>query len=225
MRFLPMSQPRERTNEAWIRDLSAPGAPQAAAIEDLRALLIRGALYALHRTPVHGTPLRRGPAEEIAEECAQEALVAILARLDEFRSESRFTTWAWKFAVNFALTAARRERWKAVPLETLLDDRADMEGPASLAAPGPSPERLTAQEEAWALVRTVMDEQLTARQRQVLQAMVIDDLPLDEVVRHLGSNRNAVYKLVHDARRKLKAGLEERGYPAGEILALFEAPG
>jgi RNA polymerase sigma-70 factor (ECF subfamily) len=215
----------DRTNEAWIRDLSGDGPRQAAAIEELRALLLRGALFTLHRTPVHGTRLLRGQAAEIAEEVAQEATVAILARLPEFRSESRFTTWAWKFAVNLALTAARRERWKSVSLEALLEEsepRAVLDGAD---AGRPAPERAAAQSEAWTLVRRVMDEDLTARQRQVLRAMVIEDLPLDEVVRHLGSNRNAVYKLVHDARRKLKAGLAARGYPAAEILDLFDASG
>ena len=88
-----------------------------------------------------------------------------------------------------------------------------------------SPEQRSQQEEVWTLVQQVMDAELTHRQRQVLRAIVFDELPLDEVVRHLGSNRNAVYKLVHDARRKLKASLEARGYPVGDILDLFSAPG
>ena len=86
-------------------------------------------------------------------------------------------------------------------------------------------EQTSQQAEVWALVRRVMEEELTPRQRQVLRAMVFEDVPLDEIVRHLGSNRNAVYKLVHDARRKLKAGLEARGYRVADILDLFGGPG
>jgi RNA polymerase sigma-70 factor (ECF subfamily) len=223
-----MDERTERSNEAWIRDLSGSGERHAAAVADLRALLLRGALYTLLRAPVHGTRFLRGQAEEIAEEVAQEAVVAILARLPEFRAEARFTTWAWKFAVNLALTAARRERWKTVSLEAMLDAETEPATVAVLervAAEGPSPERFAERSDAWALVQRVMDEELTARQRQVLRAMVLEDLPLDEVVRHLGSNRNAVYKLVHDARRALRSGLEARGHPAREILRLFEGAG
>jgi len=215
----------KRTNEAWLRDLSGRGEVQAAAIGELRALLLRAALYTLSRTAVHGTNLVRGQVEQLAEECAQESLLAILDRLPEFRAESKFTTWAYKFAVNYALTAARRERWTTVSLDSLLDET---ETPNLWPGADPnaaSPEHTAQQAEVWALVRQIIDQELTPRQRQVLRAMVFEDVPLDEVVRHLGSNRNAVYKLVHDARRKLKAGLEARGYPVGDILDLFSQPG
>jgi RNA polymerase sigma-70 factor (ECF subfamily) len=213
-----------RSNEAWLRDLAGGGEAQAAAIADLRALLRRGALYTLGRAEVHGTDLAPGQAQAIAEECAQDALLAILGRLGDFRAESKFTTWAYKFAVNIALTAARRERWKAVSLDDLLDET-EAEGGAPLPDPAASPEQTSQQAEVWSLVRRVMDEALTPRQRQVLRALVFEEVPLDEIARHLGSNRNAVYKLVHDARRKLKAGLEARGYPLGDILDLFSGPG
>jgi RNA polymerase sigma-70 factor (ECF subfamily) len=214
-----------RSNAAWLRDLTGAGNDQAAAIGELRALLHRAALYTLGRTGAPGSHLARGQVEEIAEECAQEALLAILDRLTDFRAESKFTTWAYKFAVNIALTAARRERWKTVSLDNLLDDN---DGPDWQPGPdpnAPSPEQNAQQAEVWTLVRQVMDEELTPRQRQVLRAIVFEDVPLDEVVRYLASNRNAVYKLLHDARRKLKAGLEARGYSIGDILDLFSAPG
>jgi RNA polymerase sigma-70 factor (ECF subfamily) len=221
---MQMNALHERSNEEWMRDLNSRGEAQAAAIDELRSLLLRGALYTLGRTSVHGADLTRAQVEQIAEECAQEALLAILERLQDFRSESKFTTWAYKFAVNIALTAARRERWKTVSLDSLLDDP---ETPSLLpgADPNASPENTAQRAEVWALVRETMDQVLTPRQRQVLRAMVFEDVPLDEVVRHLGSNRNAVYKLVHDARRKLKAGLEARGYAVADILDLFSGPG
>ncbi len=212
-----------RSNEAWLRDLAGHGEAQAAAIGDLTALLRRAAQYTLGRASVHGASLARGQEEQIAEECAQESLLAILDRLPDFRSESKFTTWAYKFAVNYALTAARRERWKTVSLDALLDESEAPPWSPEADANARSPEHTAQQAEAWALVRQVVDQELTPRQRQVLRALVFEDVPLDEIVRHLGTNRNAVYKLVHDARRKLKAGLEARGYPVGEILRLFEA--
>jgi len=214
-----------RTSADWLRDLASQGDEQAAAIADLRALLRRAALYTLSRSGIHGASLASSQVEAIAEECAQEALLAILDRLGDFRAESKFTTWAYKFAVNIALTAARRERWKTVSLDHMLDEN---EAPVWL--PGgdpavPSPEQRSQQREVWALVQQVMDAELTPRQRRVLRAMVFDEVPLDEVVRLLGSNRNAVYKLVHDARRKLKAGLEARGYSVADILDLFGGAG
>jgi RNA polymerase sigma-70 factor (ECF subfamily) len=213
-----------RTNEAWLRDLASPGEVQAAAINDLRELLLRAARYTLGRTGQHGAALARSQVDEIAEECAQEALLAILDRLADFRSESKFTTWAYKFAVNLALTAARRERWKNVSLDALLDEA---EAPPALDhdRAAPLPGQLAQQSEVWAFIRSAMDNELTPRQRQVLQALVFEEVPLDEIARYLGSNRNAVYKLVHDARRKLKACLEARGYQVSEILDLFSEAG
>lgn len=214
-----------RTNEAWLRELAGPGEAQDAALAGLRALLRRAARYTLGRSAIHGASLAGPQLEAIADECAQEALMAILGQLGSFGAKSKFTTWAYKFAVNKALTAARRERWKTVSLDALLDDDT---APAWFPGADPNaaaPEQTSQQAEVWALVGQVIEAELTPRQRQVLRAIVFEELPLDEVVRRLGSNRNAVYKLVHDARRKLKAGLESRGYAVADILALFGGPG
>ena len=161
----------------------------------------------------------------MAEDCAQEALLAILARLDTFRGDSRFTTWAYTFAVHAALVAARREAWKAVPLDTLLNDPSGLARLGETAALGADPDRRVRRAEAWAVIRDVLDHELTDRQRQALSALLVEDVPLDELARHWRSNRNAIYKLVHDARRRLRARLEARGFPAGEILELFAGPG
>jgi RNA polymerase sigma-70 factor (ECF subfamily) len=205
--------------------LRASGEEQAAALGDLRAYLLRAARYALYR---RGDRLaHRGPGDldQMAEDCAQEALLAILPRLDEFRGESRFTTWAYAFAVHAALVAARREAWKAVPLDPLLDDPAGLARLGETAALGPDPDRRARRAEAWAVIRDVLEHELTDRQRQALRALLVEDVPLDELARHWRSNRNAIYKLVHDARRRLKARLEARGFPPGEILELFAGPG
>lgn len=212
-----------RTNEEWRRELESVGAEQSAAIEDLRSYLLRAALYSLNQS-AHGlTHLTPEAIEQLAEDCAQDALLAILKQLPEFRGDSRFTTWAYKFAVNIALTTARRESWKQVSLDQIFDD-SDL--PQRLIVDeraGPDPDRAALRDEVRAAVRNVIEHDLTDRQRQVLKAIVFDEAPMDEVARHLGSNRNAVYKLLHDTRRKLKAQLEARGFGVPEILELFGA--
>ena len=146
-----------------------------------------------------------------------------LTQLPQFRGESRFTTWAYNFAVNKAMTAVRRVRWKDVSLETLMDDEAPATMFSRETAPGANPEQQAQASEAWAVVQQVIDHELTERQRTALRGVVIQDIPLDEVAQALGTNRNGAYKLLHDARKKLKAKLLERGFTSTEILATFAA--
>ena len=212
-----------KTNAEWLSDLKADGAVQAAALEELRAYLVRAARFALRRTRLGQD--RPGEADQLAEDCAQEAVLAILARLDDFRGESRFTTWAYKFAVNIALVAARRADWRHVSLDALLDERAVRTALARADPAADEPERAAGQAEAWAVVQHVIEHALTDRQRQAMKALVIDEVPLDELVRHWDSSRNAVYKLLHDARRRVRAELVARGFEPKDVLALFAAPG
>lgn len=214
---------KPRTNAEWSHELEAAGEEQAAAIADLRDYLLRAALYSLSRS--QGNLAHYAPAEieQLAEDCAQEALLAILKHLHEFRGDSKFTTWAYKFAVNIALVAARREGWKRVSLDQLLDNPDLPEWPIVDKRMTIDPDRTALQGEVWAAMREVIHDDLTQRQQQVLKAMVFDEVPMDEIVRHLGSNRNAIYKLLHDARRKLKAQLEARGFDVPGILDLFSA--
>ena len=215
---------RRRSNSEWIVALNGPSDAQAAALTDLRAYLLRAALFTLQRSMHYVGHLRSSILGELAEDCAQEALTAILQHLGAFRHESQFTTWAYAFAVNTALVAARRERWAPVALDPIL------EGPESsrpIRDEGrlPDPERYALQAEVMAAIRVGIEQQLTVKQQQVLQALVFEGVPLDEVVRHWGTNRNAVYKLVHDARRKLKAHLVARGFDVKEILDVFAVSG
>ncbi len=214
---------RARSNDEWLRELEASEEEQTAAIEDLRSYLLRAALYSLSQS-FHGiTRLTSAEIEQLAEDCAQDALMAILKHLHEFRGDSRFTTWAYKFAVNIALTTARRESWKQVSLDQIFDDSDLPQWPIPDDHAELDPDRVALRDEVWATVREVIDRGLTERQRQVLKAIVFDEAPIDEVARLLGSNRNAVYKLLHDTRRKLKAQLEARGFGVPEILDLFGA--
>jgi RNA polymerase sigma-70 factor, ECF subfamily len=212
---------KTRTNEEWLRELKSDGELQTAALSDLRAYLVRAALYALQRRRNAFQKLTSTGIEQLAEDCAQDAVSAILGHLDQFRGDSRFTTWAYKFAVNAALITARRERWGRVPLDQLLGsvDLVDQIGLASEALS--DPQRRALQREILAVVRQAIEIHLTVRQRQALTAIVFEEITLDELARHWASNRNALYKLLHDARRKLKAHLRDRGFGAKEIVDAF----
>jgi RNA polymerase sigma-70 factor (ECF subfamily) len=215
-----LTSPGSRSNAEWLSALRAGGAEQADAIRDLRAYVLRAAAYALRRRHARFGAPPSADVAQLAEDCAQNAVVAVLQHLDDFRGESRFTTWVYSFAVNMALVAARRERWKHVSLDDVLGDPHLDEAVAD-AQERADPQRVTLQRETLAVVREAIERHLTARQRQALKAIFFDGVPLDELARHWGSNRNAVYKLLHDARRKLKAHLEARGFDVKEALDLF----
>ena len=214
-----------RTNQEWLHDLTASGATQEAAIADLRDLLLRAALYFFSRNL---NDFEKHNGDEIlqrAEDCAQDALIAVLNHLPDFRGDSKFTTWAYKFAINIALMAARRERWKGVSLDELVSSSEShfFEWILQDKVDGAAPEESALQSEVRRIIQDVIKHDLTDKQRHVLTMMVFNEVPLDEVVRHLGSNRNAVYKMLHDARRKIKSSLQARGFEIGEMLSLFGA--
>ena len=215
-----------RTNGQWLEDLRASGPPQAAALTDLRELLLRATLYFFSRNQGDFGGLNRDDVLQRAEDCAQDALIALMDHLADFRGDSKFTTWAYKFAINMALMTARRERWKAVSLDELAsaNEGGSLEGILRDRSDGAAPEQSAIQDEVRKTIQDVMDNELTDKQRRVLSLMVFNDVPMDEVVRHLGANRNAVYKMLHDARRKVKNGLQARGFGVGETLSLFEPP-
>lgn len=203
------------------------GAAQEAAIADLRDLLLRAALYFFSRNL---NDFEKNSGEEIsqrAEDAAQDALIAVMKHLPDFRGDSKFTTWAYKFAINIALMAARRERWKNVSLDEIADasESNSFESLMQDKSAGAAPEASAIQGEVRRIIQDVITRELTDKQRRVIILMVFNEVPLDEVVRHLGTNRNAVYKMLHDARRKLKSSLLERGFEVGEMLSLFGTSG
>lgn len=172
--------------------------------------------------------LARDEILQRAEDCTQDALIAVIDHLSDFRGDSKFTTWVYKFAVNIALMTARRERWKGVSLDQLSSSDQDsnpFEWMVHDKSPGLAPDQSAMQGEVGEILREVIEHDLTEKQRQILIMMVFNEVPMDEVVRHLGANRNAIYKMLHDARRKLKSGLQARGFEVGETLALFSAQG
>ena len=219
--------PDMRTNEEWLSDLNTSGEIQEVAIADLRDLLLRASLFFFNRNLGDFGGMNRTEILQSAEDCAQDALIAVMSHLPDFRGDSKFTTWAYKFAINIALMTSRRERWKGKSLDQLsfstngllfeweLPDRSS----------GLIPDRSAIRDEISEIIRTVIEHELTAKQREVLIMMVFHEVPMDEVVQRLGTNRNAIYKMLHDARRKLKSGLRARGFEVGEMLALFSEPG
>jgi RNA polymerase sigma-70 factor, ECF subfamily len=220
-----LSMPKTRTNEEWLHDLHATGELQEAAITDLRDLLLRATLYFFSRNRGDLSGLNQNEIMQRAEDGAQESLIAVINHLPDFRGDSKFTTWAYKFAINIALMTSRRERWKNISLDQMSSEESGSR-PAWLLrdkSTGSAPDQSALQGEVGDLIREVIEHDLTDKQRQILIMMVFHEVPMDEVVHRLGTNRNAVYKLLHDARRKLKARLQARGFDIGETLALFGA--
>jgi RNA polymerase sigma-70 factor (ECF subfamily) len=218
---------RTRTNEEWLQDLRNTGIAQEQAIADLQNILLRAVLYLFNRNMGDLSALARDDILKLAEDCAQDALIAIMKHLSDFRGDSKFTTWAYKFAVNIALMTARREKWRGVSLDQLSssEDGTLFEWAAREESPGPTLDHLAMQDEVREAIQEVIERDLTDKQRRVLILMVFYEVPMDEVVRELGTNRNAVYKLLHDARRKLKSSLQGRGFETGETLDLFSSQG
>jgi RNA polymerase sigma-70 factor (ECF subfamily) len=201
---------RERTNEQWLAELRGPNSGEALA--DLYDLLVHGLRAALGG---YG-----GGVEANVGDFAQEALIKITGNLDSFRGESRFTTWAQKIAMNVALTELRRRRWRDVSLQDLSARReAAGRGPTDTQL---TPEQLTFQNMVLGELRRMVDEELTDRQREAVVAVLLEGMPVSEVARRMGTNQNALYKLLHDARRKLKRQMEAAGLSPQEVLAAFE---
>jgi len=201
---------RERTNEQWLAELRGPNPDEALA--DLYVLLVRGLRVGLRS---YG-----GGVESNAEDFAQEALIKITSNLDSFRGESRFTTWAQKIAMNVALTELKRRRWRDVSLQDLFARReAADRGPADTQL---TPEQLALQNTVLQELRRMVYEELTDRQREAVVAILLEEMPISEVAKRMGTNQNALYKLLHDARRKLKRRMEAAGLSPKEVLAVFD---
>ena len=215
-----------RTNEEWLYALNASGEIQEAAIVDLRDLLLRATLYFFSRNLSDFRGIDRDEILQRAEDCAQESLIAVLNHLSDFRGDSKFTTWAYKFAINIALMTTRRERWKGISLDQLPFEYSNtwFEWERWEKSSGLVPDRFAIQDEISDILREVIERDLTEKQRHVLIMMVFNEVPMDEMVQRLGTNRNAIYKMLHDARRKLKSRLQARGFEVDELLALFSEP-
>lgn len=188
----------------WVIRLTCPGPDRDAAVAELHALLLRAARFEIRRRQTAFPQVADADLDDLAYQSADDALMSILRRLDDFRGESRFTTWACKFAILEAGVKVRRRAWLGheVPL-TLTSWPAVPDE-----APGPDQHA-----EARDLLRALREEveRLTVRQQQVFVAVALNDVPIDVLAERMSSSRGALYKTLHDARRKLRAGLVARG--------------
>ena len=196
----------EDESRLWIRRLRGVGPERDAALIELHALLLRAARFEVARRHAGSRHLRGGDQEDIAQQSADDALVAILGKLDDFRGESRFTTWAYKFALYEAAAKVRKRAWQGreVPL-------AGESWPLIVDERGRTPEQNAESAELFGALRAAIERELTPHQREVLVAVALNDVPIDVLAERLNTTRGALYKTVHDSRQKLRAALAARG--------------
>ena len=209
---------KNRTNDEWREELAAGGQTRAVAIADLRRILIKG--------------LKRGLAGQIdavgadfdalMEDFAQDALLKVLDKVDTFEGRSRFTTWAHKIAVHVALSELRRKRWRDRSLDDMLETEEGEYTPYYVADVKPGPEATSAQADMMDKVQHLIREELTEKQRTVMVATAIRGISPTEIAEELGMKPNAVYKVLHDARSRLKSRLQLEGLSVGDVLSVFE---
>jgi RNA polymerase sigma-70 factor (ECF subfamily) len=189
----------------WVESLRAPGPERDLALGRLHELLLRAARFEIGRRRAQLPHLRGDDFDDLAHQAADDALVAVLRKLDDFRGDSRFTTWAYKFALLEAAVKLRRRAWQGreLPLAS--------QGWERFVAPAQSPHARSESAELMGALREAITEGLTPHQRDVLVAITLNDVPIDVLAERLDSTRGALYKTLHDARRKLRAHLDEKG--------------
>lgn len=192
----------------WVERLNSDGEGRDEAIKELRSILLRG-LTATVRSR-YGNKIQ-------AEDVVQDALVKILEKVDSFEGRSKFTTWAMTIAVRIAISEMRRKHFQDVSMDSLLTDNMQFE-PAAAADPSPGND-----EEKVALInklKSLIESDLTSKQREAMHSL-LNGMPVEVFAEKTGSNRNAVYKLIHDARVKLRQGFEQAGYKAEDVSSVF----
>jgi len=209
---IPGAQPGARdageASRGLYERLRGEGRDRETAVAELHALLLKAARFELNRRRASLPHLRGDDHEDLAQQSADDALLAVLRKLGEFRGESRFTTWAYKFALLEAGVKARRRAWQGreIPIED--------EAWATLADAGATVSHQAESRELIGALREEIERSLSAHQRQVLVAVALNDVPIDVLAERLSTNRGALYKTLHDARRKLRRALAERGLDA-----------
>jgi RNA polymerase sigma-70 factor, ECF subfamily len=197
----PVATDLQDDAQAWLRALRATGSERELAAERLHALLLRAARFELNRR--RDQLADRGERiDDLALQSADNALAAILAKLDGFRFESRFTTWAYKFAILEAAVAARRRAWQDRELPV------DPHAWSTLSRHAVDPAEELATRERLRQTTTAIRTELSPHQREVLTALVLADVPIDVLAERLNTTRGALYKTLHDARRRLRAVLD-----------------
>jgi RNA polymerase sigma-70 factor (ECF subfamily) len=199
-----------RDNELWLAHLRSEGAIQHQALSDLRDALI----YSLRGRLWNGAIIN----DAFLEDTVQDSIIRILDRLKQFEGRSQFLTWATSISIRVAISELRRRRWKDVSLDELISDTGPV--PERAIDTCPEPNILREREGIIKIMYGLIHNSLTEKQRSALLAE-LKEMPQDEIARHIGSNRNAIYKLTHDARKRLKKGLEAVGYKMTDIQTIF----
>jgi RNA polymerase sigma-70 factor, ECF subfamily len=199
------AQHMDAASHRWIERLRADGPEREAAIAELHDLLLRAASFEVSRRCARLPQFRGGDQRDIAQQSADDALMAILGKLDDFRGESRFTTWAYKFALYEAAASVRKRAWQGreLPLEAKAWPR--------FTDPRSSPQRDVETSDLLAAIREEIESSLSPHQREVLVALGLNEVPIDVLAERLNTTRGALYKALHDARKALRAALLERG--------------
>lgn len=211
-----------RDDATWLADLGAEGPRFDAAVADLRDYVLRAVLVYATRRRSELDGLSFDEIRQHAEDWSQRSVMKVLENLGAFQGRSRFTTWAYRIAINQAAAELRRKRWSDVSLEAL-DEGPGGPGSERLGGEGALPETALERGEIWRAVARIIAEDLSDRQRAALTAVAIENVPVDVVADRLATNRNNVYKILHDARRRVRRELAARDWPAGDVLAAFEA--
>lgn len=217
----------DRTNEQWLADLKSESSQQAAALDDLRTRLKRSIFYYLSRERSDLSGLATQELDQMAQDLAQDAVLRVLDNLDTFEGRSRFTTWATKIAIRMAISDLRRAHYRDFSLDNLTlggelaAPVADGDPAPTQSPKPPNPERAAERDDVMLKISSALDEALTERQRKALVAVAIEGVPIEIVAERMDTNRNALYKLLHDARRKLRAHLEAQGLPMDYMMNLF----
>jgi RNA polymerase sigma-70 factor (ECF subfamily) len=210
---MPGSHPRaaepigvDPESRAWLRRLRADGAGRAQALGELRELLLRAARFEIQRRSVSMPHLRGDDLEDLAQHSANDALLAILSKLASYRGESRFTTWAYKFALFEAAVKLRRRAWQGRELPR------DEEHWRRIADGRSTPAEDVQNAELMRAIAGAIERDLSPNQREILVAIAFDGVPIDVLAERRSTTRGALYKSLHDARRKLRARLAEQGF-------------
>jgi RNA polymerase sigma-70 factor, ECF subfamily len=202
-----LAPPLDAESLEWISALSGTDPAREAALVRLHGLLVRVAIREVRRR--ESSAVIAGPElDDLAHQAAADAMVAIIAKLETFRGESRFTTWAYRFTVLEVSSKLGRHYWRQHPAARL--DAEDWDRLPDRF--GIDPGEQAAQAEMISAIRSAVDHELSPRQRQLFVAVVLNGIPLNAVVDKTGMTRNSIYKAIFDARRKVRASLVANGY-------------
>lgn len=214
----------DRTNEQWIAELRGEPDVQTQAIQDLKERLQRGIFYYLSRERSDLSHHSHHELTQMSEDLAQDATLRVIDNIDTFRGDSLFTTWATRIAVRVAISDLRRARYKDFSLDNLTADGDTVSATANpmMSTKPLAPERAAERTEVFNKIQASLEGVLTERQYRALVAVAVQDIPLEVVAERMGTNRNALYKLIHDARRKLRQHLQAQGLSMEYMMNLFQ---